>query len=83
MSIVQAVNAREIRGSFIVRGVDLSSETPTYRTKVHIRWLNPAQKYDEMVEEAVSRRAPHNFSTQTPFRGEFIGFADISRLPSL
>ena len=44
MSIVQAVNAREIRGSFIVRGVDLSSETPTYRTKVHIRWLNPAQK---------------------------------------
>jgi|MDSY01.1.fsa_nt_gb hypothetical protein len=44
MSIVQAVNAREIRGSFIVRGVDISSETPTYRTKVHIRWLNPAQK---------------------------------------
>ena len=42
--IVQAVNAREIRGSFIVRGVDISSETPTYRTKVHIRWLNPAQK---------------------------------------
>ncbi len=36
-----------------------------------------------MAEEAVSRRGPHNFSTQTPFRGEFIGFADISRLPSL